>query len=57
MSELKNCDNCKHRKIRRLRGYPCMCCDLCNPIAEKSKWEKSQEEQTRLECLSESSFT
>ena len=40
MSELKNCDNCKHRKIRRLRGYPCMCCDLCNPIAEKSKWEK-----------------
>lgn len=40
MSELKNCENCKYRRIRKSRGYPCMCCELLNPISIKSKWEK-----------------
>ena len=40
MEELKNCENCKHRKIRKSRGYPCMCCELLNPISFNSKWEE-----------------
>ena len=40
MGELKNCENCKHRKIRKSRGYPCMCCELLNPISFNSKWEE-----------------
>lgn len=39
MGELKNCENCKHRKIRKSRGYPCMCCELLNPISFNLKWE------------------
>lgn len=42
MEELKNCENCKHRKIRKSRGYPCMCCELLNPISLKSKWEAEE---------------
>ena len=40
MVELKNCENCKHRRIRSSRGYPCMCCELLNPISFNSKWEE-----------------
>ena len=40
MGELKNCENCKHRKIRKSRGYPCMCCELLNPISFNLKWEE-----------------
>lgn len=41
MVELKNCENCKHRRIRNSRGYPCMCCELLNPISFNSKWEEA----------------
>ena len=40
MVELKNCENCRHRRIRSSRGYPCMCCELLNPISLNSKWEE-----------------
>lgn len=40
MGELKNCGNCKHRKIRKSRGYPCRCCELLNPISFNLKWEE-----------------
>ena len=45
MEELKNCENCKHRKIRKSRGYPCMCCELLNPISFNSKWEEEPPKQ------------
>lgn len=45
MSELKNCENCKHRKIRKGRGYPCMCCELLNPISFNLKWEEDPPEE------------
>ena len=45
MDELKNCENCKHRRIRRSRGYPCMCCELLNPISFNSKWEEEPSKQ------------
>jgi len=45
MVELKNCENCKHRRIRSSRGYPCMCCDLLNPISFNSKWEEEPPKQ------------
>lgn len=45
MVELKNCENCKHRRIRSSRGYPCMCCELLNPISFNSKWEEEPPKQ------------
>lgn len=42
MSELKNCENCKYRRIRKSRRYPCMCCELLNPISFNLKWEEEQ---------------
>ena len=43
--ELKNCENCKHRKTRKIRGYPCMCCELLNPISFNLKWEEEPPKQ------------
>ena len=40
MVKTKNCENCKHRKMRKIRGYPCMNCKLLNPISFNSKWEE-----------------
>ena len=54
MIEMKNCENCKYRKMRKSRGYPCMCCELLNPIAVNLKWEEEppKEETWRNWCAS-----
>lgn len=37
---MKNCNNCRHKEARKLRAYPCMCCELLNPISFNLKWEE-----------------
>lgn len=56
MEELKNCENCKHRKIRKSRGYPCMCCELLNPISFNLKWEEEPLIEERIVTYDEWMF-
>jgi len=56
MVELKNCENCKHRKMRKSRGFPCMCCELLNPISFNSKWEEDDDERNE-ECPKQENTT
>ena len=50
MEELKICGNCKQKKKKKSRGYPCMCCELLNPISFNLKWEEEPPKE-ETECL------